>query len=104
MEVDNYEMKKTRNVSDVESVIELAKLDTSDLLPATQVVQFSDQLIDQGAIKILEVPCSLADQLVKGETLTVRGDANDSSVLCSNDRTFDLKEAETSNSLLLADD
>ena len=103
MNEDNCGVKKIRNVSDVESVIQLAKLETSELLPNTQVVEFSNHLIDQGVIKILEIPNQLADDLAGGASLTIRGDGNDSAVLCSKDKTFDVKEAETSNSLLLVD-
>lgn len=49
----------------------------------------------------MEVPNRLADLLTEGQTLVIRGDGNDSAVLCSGDVTFDLKEAETSNSFLL---
>ena len=103
MDIDDFNEKKVRNVCDVESVIQLAKLESSELLPTTQVVEFSDHLIDLGSLKILEVPNTLADELMSGASLTIRGDANDSAVLCSNNKTFDLKEAETSNSLLLID-
>ena len=92
-----------RNVSDVESVIQLAKLNACELMPVSQVVEFSSQLIDQGLIQIAEMPNELVDGLISGMPLVIRGDGNDSAVLCSNDRTYDLKEAETSNSLLLVD-
>ena len=36
-------------------------------------------------------------------SLTLRGDKKDSAVLCTNDKTFDIKEAETSNTLLLTE-
>jgi hypothetical protein len=49
----------------------------------------------------MEVPSRLADVLTEGQTLVIRGDGDDSAVLCSGDLTFDLKEAETSNSFLL---
>ena len=38
MDIDNCKEKKLRNVADVESVIQLAKLETSELHPTTQVV------------------------------------------------------------------
>ena len=92
-----------RTVSDVDKVIQLAKLDTSELMPKTQVVEFSNQLIDQAAIKILEVPNKLVDGLISGTSLVIRGDTDNSAVLCCENKTFDLKEAETSNSLLFLD-
>ena len=49
----------------------------------------------------MEVPPRLADVLAEGQTLVIRGDGDDSAVLCSGNTTFDLKEAETSNSFLL---
>jgi Sister chromatid cohesion protein Dcc1 len=49
----------------------------------------------------MEVPARLIDVLTEGQTLVIRGDGADSAVLCSGDTTFDLKEAETSNSFLL---
>ena len=48
-------MPTDRSVSDVDSVIELAKLNSSDLIPFTQVVEFAHQILDQGNIKIVEV-------------------------------------------------
>jgi sister chromatid cohesion protein DCC1 len=92
-----------RTVSDVDNVIQLAKLETSELMPTTQVVEFSNQLIDQAAIKILEVPNTLVEGLMNGSSLVIRGDQNNSAVLCCDQKTFDLKEAETSNSLLFLD-
>lgn len=97
-------MPTDRSVSDVDSVIELAKLNRSDLIPLTQVVEFAHQILDQGNIKIVEVTNNLADALTRGDILVAKGDSDESVVLCSNDKTFDLKEAETSNSLLLVND
>ena len=92
-----------RSVKEVENVIRLAKLDPGDLMPVSQVVQFSDQLVDQESIRIVEVPAVLATELAVGQTLIIRGDTDDSAVLCSKNHTYDIKEAETSNSLLLID-
>ena len=51
----------------------------------------------------MEVDKGLAEALETGSTLTLRGEAEDGVVLCSADKTYDVKEAETSNSLLLLD-
>ena len=61
----------------------------------------SFRLLDQTEIRLMEVPARLADVLAEGQTLVIRGDGDDSAVLCSDNMTFDLKEAETSNSFLL---
>jgi len=51
----------------------------------------------------MELPSKIAALLQEGETLVIRGDGTDSAVLCTSNMTFDLKEAETSNSLLVVD-
>jgi sister chromatid cohesion protein DCC1 len=51
----------------------------------------------------MELPAKLANSLQEGETLVIRGDGTDSAVLCSSNMTFELKEAETSNSFLVVD-
>ena len=54
-------------------------------------------------VKLLEVTKDVAQALKVGEVMTIRGDLEENAVLCSSNRTFDIKEAETSNSLLLLD-
>jgi len=92
-----------RSLEDVNKVISYAKLVENDLVPLSQVISFSDSLIS-GDLKLLEVPASLANQLVSGSVITLRGDEDDPAVLCTDTHTYDIKEAETSNSLLLLDD
>ncbi|UYV81963.1 DSCC1 [Cordylochernes scorpioides] len=54
------------------------------------------------SIRLLEVSPALLSALQAGnERLVIRGDPSDSAVLCTPDQTFDIKEAETSNSLLI---
>jgi len=89
-----------RSLEDVSTMIEHAKLIESDLLPLSQVVSFTSTLMTDN-IKLLEVTKDVADELEAGEVLTLRGEENENSVLCSLNKTFELKEAETSNSLLL---
>ena len=52
-------------------------------------------------IKLLEVSKDLANSLSNGDILTIRGQESENAVICSKDKTYDIKEAETSNSLLL---
>ena len=52
-------------------------------------------------IKLLEVSKDLANSLCRGDILTIRGQESENAVICSKDKTYDIKEAETSNSLLL---
>ena len=79
------------------------QLSREDLLPLSQIVTFDITQFDQNVVKIMEVDKGLAEALETGSTLTLRGEAEDGVVLCSADKTYDVKEAETSNSLLLLD-
>ena len=79
------------------------QLSREDLLPLSQIVTFDSTQFDQNVVKIMEVDKGLAEALETGSTLTLRGEAEDGVVLCSADKTYDVKEAETSNSLLLLD-
>ena len=89
-------------------VASLAKLEPGSLQPKCQALRFSagdftnsDQDDEDSQIILLEVPSKVADQLEQGDHFVFRGDADDSVVLCSNNEIFDVKEAETSNSLLI---
>jgi len=89
-----------RSLADVSTMVGHAKLVESDLLPLSQVISFTSNLMGEN-IKLLEVTPEVADGLQAGEVLTMRGDEGDNSVICSDKKTFEIKEAETSNSLLL---
>jgi len=89
-----------RSLADVSTMVGHAKLVESDLLPLSQVISFTSNLMGEN-IKLLEVTPEVADGLEAGEVLTMRGDEGDNSVICSEKKTFEIKEAETSNSLLL---
>ena len=91
-----------RSLDDVKGMITHAKLIESDLLPLSQVVSFSTELMGED-VKVLEVTKEVAEYLKTGEILTIRGDEAENAVICSNNKTYDIKEAETSNSLLMLD-
>jgi len=90
-----------RSLDDVTKLIAHAKLTETDLMPVSQVVSFTSNMLSSEDIVLLEVTSNVADSLVEGTTLVMRGDGDDSAVLCSDTATFDIKEAETSNSMLL---
>lgn len=83
-------------------MVRLAKLDTSDLMVRSQVLRFvpRDESQDQ-EIVLMEAPDYVADELEQGGDMVMRGTQEDSAVLCSHNRTLDMKDAETSNSLVL---
>ena len=93
----------SRQVEDVENVIRLAKLEPGDLEPVSQTILFSKHLVDPSSVRLLEITPALANQLENGSKLIIRGDGEESATLCTETETFDVREAETSNSLLLLD-
>lgn len=94
-------MDSERTLAAVEAVIDLAKLESSDLMPVSQSLYFNNQLIDKDAFRMLEVPSELADRLEVGSELVIRGEDNDSAVLCTDRNTYDMRDAETSNGFAL---
>jgi len=91
-----------RCLGDVTDMISHSKLIESDLLPLSQVVSFTTSMMGE-EIKLLEVTKDVAECLKSGDILTIRGDESENAVLCSSNKTFDIKEAETSNSLMMLD-
>ncbi|BES87216.1 Sister chromatid cohesion protein [Nesidiocoris tenuis] len=87
-----------RTLEDVNSVINHAKLSRADLKSTSQVLYFSS---DFPNYKLLECDQTILQHLTAGQELYIRGRPSDRAVVCTKDNTFDLREAETSNSLLL---
>nr|CAG4643359.1 EOG090X09TV [Ilyocryptus agilis] len=94
-------MEVSRNLEQVKSILTLAKLSESDIKKETFVLHFVPQILDAKQVKILEVSKETLEYLKNGESLHIKGDESSHAVICSNNKTFELKEAETSNSLLL---
>lgn len=78
--------------------IELARLDESEISPVIQSLSFSQ---DQQDICLFQLNSSIMDKISEGQVLTIRGNPNETAVLCTDTCTYELKEAETSNSLML---
>ena len=94
------EFEGSRTLERSFKVVELAKLDPESLQPCCQALRFAENdIIDN--VTLMEVTQEVADQLEEGQKFVFRGEANDSVVLCSDQKVYDVKEAETSNSLLL---
>ncbi|XP_021914088.1 sister chromatid cohesion protein DCC1 isoform X2 [Zootermopsis nevadensis] len=93
-----------RTVEDVQNVIQHAKLSDDELHPLTQVLSFAPKIEVQEKYKFLELDSTLLNNLQNGQSLVFRGTKDENAVLCTNKQTYDVKEAETSNSLLLLPD
>ncbi|XP_059485151.1 sister chromatid cohesion protein DCC1 [Neocloeon triangulifer] len=87
-----------RKLDDIERTLEEAKIKTTWLNPVTQIIRFADE---EPEYKCLELNKDLLETLESGQSLVIRGDKNDNAVLCTSSKTYDLKDTETSNSLLI---
>lgn len=91
-----------RNVEDVKKLIHHAKLTDDELLPVTQTLEFTKEFgEDSSKTRLLEADSSLLDMLKEGERLVLKGDPDAGAVLCTKNKTFEVREAETSNSLVI---
>uniref|UniRef100_A0A1B6DB07 Sister chromatid cohesion protein DCC1 n=1 Tax=Clastoptera arizonana TaxID=38151 RepID=A0A1B6DB07_9HEMI len=87
-----------RSVEDVKTVIKHAKLEDVELKPLTQVLYFANTFED---FKLLELDPLVMNAFQEGQRVVFRGSQDDKAVLCTDNLTFEVKEAEISNSLLL---
>ncbi|XP_037658950.1 sister chromatid cohesion protein DCC1 isoform X2 [Choloepus didactylus] len=93
-------MKRTRE--EVDATLEIAKLNAAELLPAVHCLAFGPRASGAAAgdFCLLELEPALCQQLEVGHSLVIRGDKDEQAVLCSKDKTYGLKIADTSNMLL----
>ncbi|KAL5242866.1 hypothetical protein ACI65C_010276 [Semiaphis heraclei] len=93
-EISNY----VRTAEDVKKVIEHAKLSENDLKPNVQPIYFGEKFENY---KLLQLDEHIMEDLKCGQTVVFKGDHNETAVLCTETKTYDVQDAETSNSILL---
>ncbi|RZC36030.1 sister chromatid cohesion protein DCC1, partial [Asbolus verrucosus] len=79
----------------------MAKLNENEIASTSQTIYFTKNNLYNNNYKFLELDQHLCDELKEGQTLYIKGDADENVVLCTKNRTYDVTGAETSNSLLL---
>ncbi|XP_072045303.1 sister chromatid cohesion protein DCC1-like isoform X2 [Amphiura filiformis] len=89
-----------RTIEHVQAIATQAKLDPTDLAPISQCLYFAEELNPE-EMALLQVEDGMLEHLMEGSSLIVRGDKQENAILCTNDRTFDMKKQQTSNTLLL---
>ncbi|KAL1417480.1 hypothetical protein MTO96_000579 [Rhipicephalus appendiculatus] len=92
-------MAMIRTEEEVQAFLERAKLDRSDLQPVAQTLWFAEE--NQSSLRLMEVDKELLKTMREGERLVFRGEEDCPAVVCTGDRTFEVREADISNSLLL---
>ncbi|KAE8599573.1 hypothetical protein XENTR_v10017236 [Xenopus tropicalis] len=89
----------SRSAEEVEATLQIAKVDLEDLRNTVHCLTFSSDFTS-GDYSLMELDDTLCKQIEAGDSLVIRGDKSDHAVLCSQDKTYDLKIADTSNLLL----
>ncbi|XP_063542174.1 sister chromatid cohesion protein DCC1 [Cydia strobilella] len=93
-----------RTSEDVRKIIKTAKLHESELTEVTQVLRFPDAASQKQNLSLMLLDANLLKEIEEGNELLFKGDPEENVVLCTSTKTYDVKEAETSNSLLLVPD
>ncbi|XP_011144860.1 sister chromatid cohesion protein DCC1 isoform X2 [Harpegnathos saltator] len=98
--MESIDERDIRTKEDVRLVLDLATIRESELNPLTQCLYpIGDHKIDN--LILLEVDKHIWEALNEGDTVSFRGSKHDDAVLCTKNRTYEIKEAEISNSWLL---
>ncbi|XP_040586500.1 sister chromatid cohesion protein DCC1 isoform X1 [Mesocricetus auratus] len=92
-----------RTREEVDATLQVAKLNAAELLPTVHCLSFGPGTSGAAAgdFCLLELEPALCQQLEAGHSFVIRGDKDEQAVLCSQDKTYDLKIADTSNMLLV---
>ncbi|KAM9163393.1 sister chromatid cohesion protein DCC1 [Pangshura tecta] len=88
-----------RSREEVEATLHIAKLNPAELLPPVHCLSFSPRA-SAGECCLLQLEPGLCAELEAGHSLVIRGEKDEQAVLCSKDKTYDMKIADTSNTLL----
>ncbi|XP_067386907.1 sister chromatid cohesion protein DCC1 isoform X1 [Emydura macquarii macquarii] len=88
-----------RSREEVEATLHIAKLNPAELLPPVHCLSFSPRA-SAGDCCLLQLEPGLCAELEAGHSLVIRGEKDEQAVLCSKDKTYDMKIADTSNMLL----
>lgn len=91
-------------MEDVKGIIKHAKLDERNLTQVTQALYYPSADIVSDNLKLLELDDHMLGQIRDGQVLQFKGGLNEKVVLCTDEKTYDVKTAEISNSLLLVPD
>ncbi|KAK6491551.1 sister chromatid cohesion protein DCC1-like [Huso huso] len=92
-----------RTLDEVHATLQIAKLNVDDLKPVIHCLSFGEN-VSSGDYCLMELDETLCKHIEAGKSLVIRGDKDEHAVLCSEDKTYDLKIADTSNLLLFIPD
>ncbi|XP_011173610.2 sister chromatid cohesion protein DCC1 [Solenopsis invicta] len=100
LSIEPADKGNVRTKEDVCEILELATIKESDLNSVTQCLYpMKDHQVDN--LILLEVDEHILGALNEGDTVSFRGNKHDNATLCTQTRTYEIREAEISNSWLL---
>lgn len=99
-----YFLSYVRTAEDVKAIVKHAKLDERQLTQLTQALYYPSENVASDSLRLLELDDHMLQQIRTGQTLHFKGGLHEKVVLCTDERTYDVKGAEISNSLLLVPD
>ncbi|KAA0703087.1 Sister chromatid cohesion protein DCC1 [Triplophysa tibetana] len=88
-----------RTLEEVQGTLQIAKVKEEDLQSTAYCLTFGDN-VSSGDYCLMELDETLCKHIEAGKSLIIRGDKDEHAVLCSDDKTYDMKIADTSNLLL----
>ncbi|XP_029359232.1 sister chromatid cohesion protein DCC1 isoform X2 [Echeneis naucrates] len=89
-----------RSLDEVQATLQIAKLKEEDLQKTIHCLTFGEN-VSSADYCLMELDDTLCKHIEAGQSLVIRGDKDEHAVLCSGDKTYDLKIADTSNLLLI---
>ncbi|KAJ8013211.1 hypothetical protein DPEC_G00050920 [Dallia pectoralis] len=89
----------SRTLEEVQATLQIAKLTEDDLHSTVHCLTFSGS-VSSGDYCLMELDDILCKHIEDGKSLVIRGDKDERAILCSEDKTYELKIADTSNLLL----
>lgn len=101
---EDSEQNYQRTLEDITTVLKYAKVDKNNLTDVAQALYFPELSPDLENFYLIELGPDLLKVVENGDPMQIKGGLNEKAVLCTHDKTFDLKAAEISNSLLLTPD
>lgn len=88
-----------RTLEEVQATLQIAKLKEEDLRSTIYCLSFGEN-VSSADYCLMELDDTLCKHIEAGQSLVIRGDKDERAVLCSGEKTYDLKIADTSNLLL----
>ncbi|XP_053980276.1 sister chromatid cohesion protein DCC1 isoform X1 [Hylaeus volcanicus] len=91
----------SHGINEINETLRLAAIKEANLQNVTHILYSASEPNSEMHTKLLELDEHLLETIKQGDSLMFQGNKQDSAVLCTKSRTYDIKEAETSNSCML---